>query len=691
MMAYLTTHIRQGVSFFVPSKQSTFRKITINTMKTPCHVELYNTYNMWKAYYNMYERTLHVFCPPDVITFNLCESVLIIVGISTALIVMLLYILMKKKEKDKHREEVKIFFASQSGNAQKLAYSLHSRLKSTFSTAVLDLQHYNPEGNLENEQAVCIFIVSTYVDGQCPEKCRWFFKWLEECVSDFRVEKSILSNLRFAVFGLGDKAYGSTFNKVAIKLSKHLLLLKANNILPLYLTEDDNFDHIQSDFLKWSLQLIKYLEVREVSKFSSLHDNKRVSVWRDENENSSDAEDAENSANNVGDIEDIYFTNVTNDSNKIKEMLTPTLRKSLAKQGYHLVGTHSGVKICRWTKSMLRGRGGCYKHTFYGINSHQCMEMTPSLACANKCVFCWRHHSNPVGTEWKWKTDPAEKILSDSLEGHKKMVRQFRGVPGVKDARFEESSTVRHCALSLVGEPIMYPHINELISKMHSLNISTFLVTNAQFPSAIENLIPVTQLYLSVDAASKESLKEIDRPLFRDFWQRLMNSIDILREKKQRTVYRLTLVNRYNMNEVSQYAALINRGQPDFVEVKVGVTYCGDSKDSKITMANVPWHADVVDFVQQLVFQLDDYEIAAEHEHSNCVLIAKLNFKINGQWYTWIDYEKFFSLAERFKKDGISFTSYDYMAKTPDWALFGASQRGFDPEDQRWYRKSKGS
>jgi tRNA wybutosine-synthesizing protein 1 len=45
---------------------------------------------------------------------------------------------------------------------------------------------------------------------------------------------------------------------------------------------------------------------------------------------------------------------------------------------------------------MLRGRGGCYKHTFYGIESHRCMEATPSLACANKCVFCWRHHSNPV-------------------------------------------------------------------------------------------------------------------------------------------------------------------------------------------------------------------------------------------------------------------------------------------------------
>lgn len=50
----------------------------------------------------------------------------------------------------------------------------------------------------------------------------------------------------------------------------------------------------------------------------------------------------------------------------------------------------------------MRGRGGCYKHTFYGITSYQCMEATPSLACANKCVFCWRHHKNPVGTEWRY-------------------------------------------------------------------------------------------------------------------------------------------------------------------------------------------------------------------------------------------------------------------------------------------------
>ena len=48
-------------------------------------------------------------------------------------------------------------------------------------------------------------------------------------------------------------------------------------------------------------------------------------------------------------------------------MVSESLRKSLTKQGYKIVGSHSGVKLCRWTKAMLRGRGGCYKHTFYGI------------------------------------------------------------------------------------------------------------------------------------------------------------------------------------------------------------------------------------------------------------------------------------------------------------------------------------
>jgi len=40
-------------------------------------------------------------------------------------------------------------------------------------------------------------------------------------------------------------------------------------------------------------------------------------------------------------------------------------------------------------------------------------------------------------------------------------------------------------------------------------------------------------------------------------------------------------------------------------------------------MENVPWHEEVVGFVEQLAQLLHpDYSIASEHAHSNCVLLA---------------------------------------------------------------------
>ncbi len=40
-----------------------------------------------------------------------------------------------------------------------------------------------------------------------------------------------------------------------------------------------------------------------------------------------------------------------------------------------------------------------------------------------------------------------------------------------------------------------------------------------------------------------------------------------------------------------RYVTLVNRGTPDFVEIK-GVTFCGGSR-SELSMSNVPWHEEV--------------------------------------------------------------------------------------------------
>ena len=286
-------------------------------------------------------------------------------------------------------------------------------------------------------------------------------------------------------------------------------------------------------------------------------------------------------------------------------------------------------------------------------------------------MFCWRHHSNPVGTEWKWKMDSAELIFEAALRSHYAMINEFKGVPGVKSDRLAEAFEVRHCALSLVGEPIMYPEINKFVDLLHSKRISTFLVTNAQFPDAIKSLRPVTQLYVSVDAPNKESLKRIDRPLFKDYWQRYLDSLSALADKRQRTVYRLTLVKGWNTDDVHEYAKLVNLGRPDFIEIK-GVTYCGESKASTLSMREVPWYEEVRHFVQELQTHVaNEYEFACEHQHSNCVLLAHTKFRIDGEWHTFIDYERFQQLVAEHQRTGATFTSLDYVAKTPAWALYG--------------------
>ena len=365
---------------------------------------------------------------------------------------------------------------------------------------------------------------------------------------------------------------------------------------------------------------------------------------------------------------------------------------ALTKQGYTIIGSHSGVKICRWTKSALRGRGSCYKYSFYGIKSHLCMETTPSLSCSNKCVFCWRHGTNPVGTTWRWQVDPPDLIFAGAKEGHYKKIKMLRGVPGVRASRFQEAMRIKHCALSLVGEPIFYPHINEFLSLLHNEHISSFLVCNAQHPGQLAALNPVTQLYVSIDASNAESLRKIDRPLHRDYWQRFTRCLDILREKRfsMRTVFRLTLVKGFNIDEeVEGYADLVARGLPCFVEIK-GVTYCGTSSSTGagLTMQNVPFYSEITTFVEALNAALErrglEYGIAAEHAHSCCVLIASKRFFVAGRWHTLIDYDKFFECLE----SGESFRPEDYMgAETPEWATWGNG--GFDPADERVDRKGR--
>ena len=70
----------------------------------------------------------------------------------------------------------------------------------------------------------------------------------------------------------------------------------------------------------------------------------------------------------------------------------------------------------------------------------------------------------------------------------------------------------------------------------------------------------MTQLYVSVDAATPASLKAVDRPLFADFWDRFTGSLAALRDTRQRTVYRC--VRAPGGEETRAWRGLRNQTEP---------------------------------------------------------------------------------------------------------------------------------
>lgn len=281
--------------------------------------------------------------------------------------------------------------------------------------------------------------------------------------------------------------------------------------------------------------------------------------------------------------------------------------------------------------------------------------MTSSMYCASRCKFCWRGQKAPVSENWYGEINSPDEIIKDSLKEHVVLLAGFKGKGSEKHnkTKLKEMENIRHVALSLTGEPITYPKINELLEKFHKKRISTFLVTNAQYPEQIKKIKNVTQLYLSIDAPTKELLKKIDRPLFLDYWERMLESLDILKSRKYRTCIRLTMIKNENMSHEKEYAELIKRGSPDFIELKSYVWVGASQKNYEVN--NMPYMKDLREFMNQLLKYLPEYEYVREHIPSRAILLAKKSFNKK----TWINFPKFFELIKSKK----NFNAKDYSSK----------------------------
>ncbi|MDK2372226.1 MAG: 4-demethylwyosine synthase TYW1 [Candidatus Korarchaeota archaeon] len=309
------------------------------------------------------------------------------------------------------------------------------------------------------------------------------------------------------------------------------------------------------------------------------------------------------------------------------------VRKLMEKQGYKIILNHSAMKPCYWfRKALMEGRT-CYKHRFYGIPSWRCLQMTPTASFCNlQCLYCWRLNVSDVPAEFRWKEvpeegekwDDPEEIADESIRLQRMIVQGYKGVKVFRKEWVYEAEEPKHAAISLTGEPTLYPHIGGLVEAYAKRGMTTFIVTNGTLPERLEKLErEPTQLYVTVPAPNERLYMEITRPLWPDAWSRLQKTLEMLQSFSSPTVMRIPLIKGFNMDDkvIEEFSRLIKESQPTYVEPKAYM-WVGYSR-RRLGRENMPTHEEVRAFASKIA-ELAGYNIIDESPESRIVLLSRL-------------------------------------------------------------------
>src|ERR687896_1705409 len=303
--------------------------------------------------------------------------------------------------------------------------------------------------------------------------------------------------------------------------------------------------------------------------------------------------------------------------------------KSKLQKAKYGVYNHSAVELCHWTKKSFANEGNCYKHQFYGISTHRCMEMTPAaMNCENRCVYCWRPTEFYDTLQMPpHLVDEPDVIVHKLIRERERLLSGFYGNKRNDKKKIDESLLPAHYAISLSGEPTMYPKLPQLIKYLKSLKAtkSIFLVTNGQEPAmlrrlAYEDALP-TQLYLSTNATNRKMFHLINRPRHRDGWERWSESLEFLATLDTRTVLRMTMIRGFNENRkfIEELAEMLLESNPHFIELKsymhIGMSTQRLEKNNMLEMSEIR------NFASQLRDRMTDFSIMDESEISRVVVL----------------------------------------------------------------------
>jgi len=220
--------------------------------------------------------------------------------------------------------------------------------------------------------------------------------------------------------------------------------------------------------------------------------------------------------------------------------------------------------------------------------------------------------------------DEPEKIYEESikaqrriLSGYKSLVLKGRILP----RKYEEALHPNQVAISLTGEPTLYPYLSDLIHLYKKNGFTAFLVTNGTLPHALSNLDTLpTQLYLSLTSYDRDSFSRLNRPISVYLWNSISKSLSMLNSLGCPTVLRITAIKGLNIEKPEAFAKIINKYEPLYVETKaymnIGYSIYRLSKE------NMPLHEDMQSFARSLA-SLTGYNVIGDSKDSRVVLLSK--------------------------------------------------------------------
>ncbi|MDD1721125.1 MAG: radical SAM protein, partial [Euryarchaeota archaeon] len=214
--------------------------------------------------------------------------------------------------------------------------------------------------------------------------------------------------------------------------------------------------------------------------------------------------------------------------------------------------------------------------------------------------------------------DEPQTLIEASLFAQKRLISGYKGYAKTNVEKLREAEEPNQVAISLSGEPTLYPYLDELIALYRRHQMTTFVVSNGSVPAMLERIRP-TQVYLSLNSPDEARYYSVCKPRSHRFEQ-LLESLRVLAGHPARTAIRVTLARELNAIEPASYARLIEQAEPDYVEIK-SYMHLGYSR-RRLPRTAMLSYDEIEMFARQIAEHLG-YVIAGSSQASRVVILSK--------------------------------------------------------------------